>query len=68
MPKSLDVFIGRRLDQARNKRSSIFVAYKGVTKPLIGWAEELGMDYKLLHRRYAKGWPPLRLFAPPWGG
>jgi hypothetical protein len=54
--------------QNRNQRRTIFVNYKGLTKPLIEWYEELqlkekGLKYTTLYSRITKlGWPPERAF------
>jgi len=37
------------VQQARNKRSTISISYKDVTKPLAEWADILGVSYHQLH-------------------
>ncbi|MBO7123225.1 MAG: hypothetical protein J6V90_08105 [Treponema sp.] len=37
--------------QQRNKRNTFFVIYKGKTKPLILWCEELGLSYNRIRAR-----------------
>lgn len=39
-------------EQMRNRRNSIFATHLGVTKPLMQWAEELGIQYATLHYRW----------------
>ena len=43
--------------QSRNRRDSIMLTYKGVTKQLNDWAEHLGMPYTTLKYRYYAGKP-----------
>lgn len=43
-------------EQAKNKRNTVYVTYKGVKKTLKDWADELGKSYYTLHDRYKKGW------------
>jgi len=51
-------------EQARNKRTTRYVTFRGQTKPLIEWAEELGLNYQNTHRRlYARGWSVERAFS-----
>lgn len=45
-----------RAEQARNKRDTIIVEYKGEAKPLIEWCEELGLHYDTTHNRIKNGW------------
>lgn len=45
-----------RVEQARNKRDTIIVEYKGERKPLIEWCEELGLNYDTIHNRIEIGW------------
>lgn len=42
--------------QALNKRTTVFVTYKGETKPLIQWSRELGVPYSCLQTRHYKGY------------
>lgn len=42
--------------QARNKRTSIFITYKGVTKVLKDWAIEYGINSCTLKGRLERGW------------
>lgn len=49
--------------QARNKRDTIRVTYRGVKKPLIEWCEELGLDYDTIHDRiFARNWKVEKAF------
>jgi len=43
-----------KLTQARNKRKSRIIEYKGQTKPLKEWANILGINYFTLHSRLHK--------------
>ena len=38
-------------EQSNNKRNNIKITYKGKTQNLKQWAEELGLNYKLTHKR-----------------
>jgi hypothetical protein len=49
--------------QARNKKNARMITYRGKTKPLAVWAEELGLDYKAAHRRLDRGWTVSRAFG-----
>ena len=43
--------------QARNKRTTLLLTYKGQTKPLVDWAEEYNIPYHTLEGRVnAYGW------------
>lgn len=52
-------------EQARNKRSTIIVTYKGITKPLIDWSEDLKLDYKVLYNRLRSNWVIEDIFEKP---
>lgn len=52
-------------EQCRNRRSNVQVTYKGKTKILIEWCEELGLPYTRTRRRLAKGWSPEKAFTLP---
>lgn len=52
------------IQQARNKRSSINIKYKGMTKNLGEWAEVIGMNYnKLYLRLFIHKWPLNKAFS-----
>ena len=42
--------------QMRNKSNHRNITYKGVTKPLVVWAEDLGLSASLLDNRIRRGW------------
>lgn len=45
-------------EQSRNKRTSRMLTYRGVTKTITDWAEEMGVDRATLnHRVMVAGWP-----------
>lgn len=46
-----------RGEQARNRRSTHEITFRGATKCLSEWARELGVSPKLLHHRIKAGWP-----------
>lgn len=43
-------------EQQRNKETTHLLTYKGVTKPLITWAEELGLNKYTVRGRVEYGW------------
>ena len=50
-------------EQARNKRDTLKVIYKGVEKPLIQWCEELGLCYDTMNDRIvARKWSVKKAF------
>ena len=52
-----------RKEQARNKRRTTFVEYKGINKPLTEWCEELGLSYTtMVDRIINRGWSVERAF------
>lgn len=54
-----------RTTQARNRRITKMITFRGETKPLAQWAEELGMKYSTLNMRLARGWPIERALLEP---
>lgn len=50
--------------QARNKKNSRWVTYKGQSKMLIDWSREFGIPYDLLLRRANRGLTGEALFGP----
>lgn len=46
-----------RYEQARNRSTNIFITYDGRTQVALDWANELGLSYDTICRRYKKGWP-----------
>lgn len=51
-------------ENARNKRTTIMVEYKGESKSLAEWAELHGLDYHAVFYRYQKGDTGETLFRP----
>ena len=52
--------------QARHKSNTVYVTYKGVTKSLPEWAEELDMNYSTLRHRLGRlGWTVEEAFTTP---
>lgn len=50
-------------EQALNTRKTIWITYKGETKQLKKWCEELGLLYDTMNDRIVKrGWPPEKAF------
>lgn len=55
-----------RQEQRKNQRDAIIVEYRGVSKRLQDWCEELGLKYKLMVERIRKrGWSIERAFETP---
>lgn len=52
-------------EQNRNKRTNLLVTYRGETKPLIEWCEQLGLRYDPIHNRIEKGWSVEDAFNTP---
>lgn len=50
--------------QAYNRRSNVFLEYKGVTKNITKWAEESGINKGTFMTRYYRGYRGDKLFAP----
>ena len=48
-------------EQANNKRTNVRISYKGVTKTLSQWAEELGINYSCLQTRHYKGYTDVEI-------
>ena len=44
-----------RKEQFKNKRNTVFMTKDGVTKPLIEWAEDLGINRRILYNRKRRG-------------
>ena len=51
--------------QALNRRTTVFITYRGETRCVKDWARHLGMLQSTLQSRIAKGWPPHKAFIPP---
>ncbi len=52
--------------QVLEKQNTVRVTFRGKTKTLIEWSEQLGLKYKELHRRiHARKWPIKRAFTTP---
>lgn len=54
--------------QCMNRRSNVMIEYEGETKPLKQWANDLDLNYKMLHKRHKLGWTPEEMFNTPSGG
>ena len=49
-------------EQSRNKSNTKYATYRGVTKALLDWCEELNLSYNLMRDRLLKGWTEERAF------
>ncbi len=50
-------------EQCRNRRNTLFYKHNGVRKPFIEWCEQFGVNYKLAHARYKKGYAFEQIFS-----
>ena len=55
-------------EQARNKRTTRMLTFKGATKPLATWAEQFGIPYTALAERIQKRWTTERALTQPVRG
>jgi hypothetical protein len=54
------------IEQARNKRNTVFLEFNGVKKPLVEWAEEIGLAPRTLHNRvFLLGWTVAEALTTP---
>lgn len=51
-----------RKQQARNRRNTIYITYKGETMSLPDWCDRLNLRYDTIKRRYYRGWTVARMF------
>lgn len=54
-----------KVEQARNTRSNLLVAFLGQTKCLAQWCSELGLDYSKAYQRLRLGWTAERALTTP---
>lgn len=52
------------LEQANNRRTTVWVEYNGKKQNLKQWSDELNINYGTLNSRYQRGKRPPELFAP----
>jgi hypothetical protein len=52
-------------EQCNNRRSNVSVTWKGETRNLKQWADQLQFPYKTLWMRYKAGWSTDRLLSEP---
>ena len=48
-------------EQANNKRTNIYITYKGKTKTLAQWAKQTGISYSCLQTRHYKGYSDIEV-------
>lgn len=51
--------------QQRNRRDSVKLTYKGKTKQVNDWADELGVSKSVLYSRFIRGWPVEDIIETP---
>ena len=56
------------IEQARNRRDTIMISYRGKETPLRQVAEEIGVKYGTLRKRLISGWSVDRAINTPTGG
>ena len=44
-----------RIEQGRNKRNNRIITIGGVSKPLVAWAEQAGINDRVIYKRLARG-------------
>lgn len=49
------------IQQTRNRRNTLKIIIDGIEKPLIEWAEENDLKYRVLYDRIKRNWPEHRL-------
>lgn len=54
--------------QANNRRSNRCITFNGKTQTTRQWADELGIPYEVLRRRFDKGWSAERALTTQSGG
>ena len=54
-----------RSEQNSNKRSTVYVTFRGQTKTVMSWAKEMSLSPDTVRRRLKKGWPPERALTQP---
>lgn len=52
-------------EQVRNRRLTLRITYKGVTKPAVQWCEELGLNYDMVKCRIRRGWDAESILTQP---
>lgn len=56
-----------RAEQNRNRRDTVRLTYKGITKPAIDWAEEKGLTIHAIKKRIKNGWTVEKILETPLG-
>lgn len=56
-----------RTEQARNRRTTRLLTLDGATRPLVEWAEVIGIPQHCLGERLRKGWDVARALTTPLG-
>lgn len=54
-----------RAEQSNNKRTNVFLEYKGKRQTVTQWAREIGLDPSVLRGRLRRGWDLERSFTEP---
>lgn len=56
-----------KTEQSQNKRTNVLLTYKGETKNMKQWSDELGIDYYFLRDRLRRGWSVKEAIEIPKG-
>jgi len=51
--------------QIRNRRNTRWLTFRGQSKPIATWAEEMGVNKRTLARRLREGWSAERIMSVP---
>lgn len=55
-----------RTEQMRNTRRTLLLNFRGISKPLQSWCDELGLSFSLVYQRiYSRGWPVAKALTTP---
>lgn len=52
-------------EQSLNRRSNLLITFNGKTQPAALWADELGINRKIIYWRAARGWTHERILTTP---
>ncbi len=52
-------------EQPKNKTTTIYLTYNGITKSLLEWSKDMGISRQTLYMRYNRGWNVEKIFDKP---
>jgi hypothetical protein len=56
-----------RIDQARNRRSSVKITFDGLTLTIAEWSIRVAINRRTLEARFHAGWTPKKILTTPAG-